>query len=131
MTLRRLLCMALVAAWGSLASSCLSPTLPLPPPDPPSVVAQDLTTGNWDIAGTCIPGAMVIVVNNATGRGAVFEDLAQTGSYNLAIAGKACDPASVTQTLSVNGSDETGGPTAFVLTPVSESIPTSTDCGGP
>jgi hypothetical protein len=129
MTFRRFLCVAVVATGASIASSCLSPTLPLPPPDPPSDIAQDVATGEWQVSGDCVPGATVLVVNNTTGRGAVVEDLDQSGSYSVAIAGKACDPASVTQMLNVDGSEESGGPTPFVLAPVSDAMPTTTDCG--
>ncbi len=104
---------------GALASTagCLSPTLPLPPPDEPSsmVLVRD---GVWGIAGTCLPGAEVIVLDQVTGRGAAVVDLTRSGRYYVELAGSQCDLASVSQT---SGGDvsETG----FVIHPRQEGLP--------
>ena len=105
-------------------SSCLSPTLPLPPPDPPSMISQDATTGAWEVSGNCLPGATVSVVNNATGLGMIFEDRRGLGVYAVELAGTLCDSASVSQTLYVDGAYETGGPTNFELAPRTDATPT-------
>jgi hypothetical protein len=121
MTFRRLLSVALLVACGPSVSSCLSPTLPLPPPDPPTLVAEDATTGEWQVEGDCIPGATVEVINNATRRGAVVEDIANSGIYTVVISGTECDVASVIQTVAVDGNEEQSGATEFVLVPFSPS----------
>src|SRR4051794_21278374 len=73
----RLGLVALLALAGS--ASCLSPTLPLPPPDVDSVHASD-TPGTWTITGTCEPGALVLVKDTATGLAFGVEDRARVGS---------------------------------------------------
>jgi hypothetical protein len=87
---RLLIALAMLAALATTAPSCLSPTLPLPPPDLPDGALLD-STGLWQISGHCTPGALVSVFNTRTGRGVQVEDLADLGIYHVALAGRACD----------------------------------------
>ncbi|MFT3770802.1 MAG: hypothetical protein QM820_35715 [Minicystis sp.] len=80
----------LAAALALPTASCLSPTLPLPPPEQPSTITAGVD-GTWDVFGACHPGAMVTVFNEKTGLGVVFEDRALSGSYHVTIAGAECD----------------------------------------
>lgn len=109
-TLLRVL--TLVGAAALLGGGCLSPTLPIPPPDPPDSM-HATAAGLWQIAGDCSPGALVTVLNERTGRGAVVEDKAQTGRYVLEIAAEMCDPAWVMQEVD----QERSGQTGFVIGP--------------
>jgi hypothetical protein len=59
-SLRRLL---LVVA-GLCVASCLSPTLPLPPPDRPDVTAPD-ANGLVRLQGVAVPQSEVIALNHA------------------------------------------------------------------
>ncbi len=92
---RRLALLAALAALATTAASCLSPTLPLPPPQPESVTAA--ANGDWQISGTCLPGAEVIAVDVKTGKGVVVEDLARSGVFVVSIAGSPCDVVSISQ----------------------------------
>jgi hypothetical protein len=93
---------------------CLSPTLPLPPPEEPDTIAQG-NDGVWELRGDCLEGAEVIAINESTGRGAVFVDLKRSGRYSLLIEGDACDVAIISQVLS----DEPSGEVRVVLHEVS------------
>jgi hypothetical protein len=98
MRYRSLLSVAALAALVSLAgASCLSPTLPLPPPDVPSSIIAGATPGTWEVIGDCEPGAEVMVVNNVTGQGVVTTDLHQTGTYHVELQGALCTWATVTE----------------------------------
>jgi hypothetical protein len=109
----------------ALVGGCLSPTLPLPPPDLPSNVtnaAEDL----WAIQGTCVPGAEVIVVDEATGDGVVFVDLERTGQFNVEIHAKLCDYVTITQTARNEDSAKTG----FLVQPIVNGTPVDpSTCG--
>ena len=61
---RRLLALAL---WAAGLAACLSPTLPLPPPEEPTSISASAVEGYWDVRGQCTPGAVVLVKNVATG----------------------------------------------------------------
>jgi hypothetical protein len=89
---------------------CLSPTLPLPPPDEPGVVTS-LGDGTWEIEGDCMPGAIVAVVNDRTGEGAIEEDRDRDGRYSVVLPADPCDLAWITQ--SVGG--EESARTKFVV----------------
>lgn len=56
----------LAAALAVLASSCLSPTLPLPPPSPPDV--EPLGQGHYELSGTIPVGGKVVALNGRTER---------------------------------------------------------------
>ncbi|HLM74656.1 MAG TPA: hypothetical protein VK459_18240 [Polyangiaceae bacterium] len=75
-----------------LFSACLSPTLPLPPPDVNSM-HQAQTAGYWTVSGTCNTGAIVTVFNERTGKGAVVEDRENTGFFSVVIEADPCDLA--------------------------------------
>jgi hypothetical protein len=95
---RFLLSLGLTAAVSALsATSCLSPTLPLPPPDTETGTQSMDDPTRWVISGTCAPGALVIVMNDATGQGAVYEDRSQSGHFLVEIEGERCDSAWVSQ----------------------------------
>ena len=111
---RRLLLpvLALLASLTLVASGCLSPTLPLPPPDVPSTITAG-AAGTWDVFGACTPGARVTVFNERTGAGVVIEDRAGSGRYHVMIAGAQCDVAWVIEEVDSDRS----APTTFVLAP--------------
>lgn len=79
-----------VAASALLATSCLSPTLPLPPPDEATGMQSSDPT-RWVITGHCAPGALVTVLNDETGQGAVYEDRSLSGHFLVVIEGEQCD----------------------------------------
>ena len=96
---RSILRLLVFSAAAALAtSSCLSPTLPLPPPEEPDTlkVETDDPTA-WTVAGACSPGARVTVLNEATGRGAVYEDRDNAGRYSVQIEAEPCALGSVVQ----------------------------------
>lgn len=99
--LLRLGFVALASALG--ATSCLSPTLPLPPPEVETVTQTD--PAHWTITGTCSPGALVTVFNEATGRGVVYEDRTEAGTFVVELEAALCDPGWASQE---HGSDSSG-----------------------
>lgn len=107
---------AMFAAFG--ASACLSPTLPLPPPELPQNL-HDRGDGVWSVQGSCIPGAEVIVLNDSTGLGAVIVDVDQKGGYYVEIKASVCDFITVQQLVGTEESGETG----FVLEPLTNGVP--------
>lgn len=122
---RRLLLALLPVGWVlTAAPSCLSPTLPLPPPDVPTDIAEAQSADTWTVDGACLVGARVTVLNEATGLGAVYEDRAKAGTYSVTIHGKLCDPAVVYQQLGDVVSDDSSGAATFILAPHSPSSPT-------
>ncbi|TKD00816.1 hypothetical protein [Polyangium fumosum] len=109
---RRSLLRFLAAALLAALPGCLSPTLPLPPPEPPdSISPQAATPGLWTVSGACLEGAIVIVFNERTGAGAVVEDRDRDGRYEVQIEAELCDLAWVAQDL---GEDESAR-TTFVV----------------
>jgi hypothetical protein len=123
---RALLPVAALAAVTTMAASCLSPTLPLPPPDAPQSVTES-STGTWVVSGECEPGAIVSVFNTNTGVGLIVEDLAKTGNFAVSIAGSPCNIISVWQEVDENLSSAV----AFQLQAYSQGEPVSTSaCGG-
>ncbi len=119
---RFLLGLGLTAIVSALASaSCLSPTLPLPPPDVESITPA-AEPGVWNVAGTCAPGALVTVLNEDTGLGAVFEDREETGHWSVQLAAEECDLGWVSQQ---RGSDDSPR-TSFTVEPYSPDQPGQT-----
>lgn len=108
---RLLLGLGLTAVVSALASaSCLSPTLPLPPPDVESIVQAE-EPGVWIVSGTCPPGSLVTVLNEDTGLGAAFDDREESGKWSVRLQGEECDLAwAATQ----RGSDDSAR-TSFTL----------------
>jgi hypothetical protein len=115
---RRLLLSVLASV--ALAPGCLSPTLPLPPPEQPSTITAGRDPNTWDVFGSCTPGARVIVMNDKTGKGAVVDDIARSGSYHVTLVGAECDVASVREETEEGES----APTYFVLAPRKPGDPT-------
>jgi len=83
----------LVAALGA-AVGCLSPTLPLPPPDRPGVEGPD-SSGSVTLSGHVIPGANVYADNLATGASAGQKADPQTGQYRFKIPAQVGDSMSL------------------------------------
>lgn len=100
---------ALVAALGVLSgSACLSPTLPLPPPEKPDTIHEEAAgSGTWTISGDCDAGAIVTVFNERTGEGAVIEDRDGNGRYTVTIKADLCDMAWVKQDIGLDTSART------------------------
>jgi hypothetical protein len=105
---RRAALLALVVVTG-----CLSPTLPLPPPEAPLTITESSTTdadgvSTWLVRGTCSPGAIVLVENLDTGRIQGIEDDDGDGRYTLALDAKRCARAEVWQLFDDIQSTRTG-----------------------
>ncbi|MFO0556076.1 MAG: hypothetical protein U0271_47305 [Polyangiaceae bacterium] len=107
-----------VLALGILAPGCLSPTLPLPPPEEPETVHAESAT-SWQIVGTCIEGAEVTLLNERTGRGVVVIDLDNLGLYSATLEGEPCDVVLLSQSVGTEDSDNT----RFVLEEISDGEP--------
>ncbi len=110
---RHLLTFALAAASALLGASCLSPTLPLPPPEVESI--QQLGASQWTISGSCIPGAIVSVFNQTQNQGVLIEDTTQLGKFVVTLKADECDVGWVSQVVAT----EASGQTAFVVEPLS------------
>jgi hypothetical protein len=98
-------------------AGCLSPTLPLPPPEEPDGISQG-EDGYWGLSGACAEGAEVIAVNESTGRGAVYIDRAGNGRYSVEVEGEECDVVVISQILS----DDPSGEIRVVLREVVDSL---------
>lgn len=92
-------------------ASCLSPTLPLPPPEPPDTMSAQAAPDTFRIEGSCIKGAMVTVFDEVSGVGAVVEDRDEDGRYVVVIQAKLCDLGWVEQRVG----DEQAARTTFVI----------------
>jgi hypothetical protein len=124
---RLLLRLGLTALIGALATtSCLSPTLPLPPPEV-ETVTQSTEAGVWMISGTCKPGALVTVLNDATGEGAVYEDRAESGQWFVELQADQCDPGWAKQEHGTQGSSRT----EFVVDTISPDQPNGSGACAP
>jgi hypothetical protein len=73
----------LCLAAAVLFSGCLAPTLPMPPPDQPTVEGPD-ESGNTRLTGEVESGAAVYAINRSTNRG-TFQITGATGGYDLTI----------------------------------------------
>lgn len=98
------------AAACALGGACVSPTLPLPPPETPGTI-QAAGDGLWRISGFCSPGALVTVLNEDTGAGVVVEDREGDGRYAVELEAEECDLASVSQA----NEEGLSGDTTFVI----------------
>lgn len=104
---RRTVLSWLAAVGAGLAiTACLAPTLPLPPPEAPDNIQPAAAAGQWQIAGGCTDGAIVLVKNERTGAIVGFEDDQYVGRYRVELAAERCDPAVV---LEIVGDDATSG----------------------
>lgn len=106
---RHLLTFALAAASALLGASCLSPTLPLPPPDVESI--QQAGPTQWTIAGSCLPGAVVSVFNDTRNQGVLVQDTALQGKFVVTLDADECDVGWVSQVVGA----ETSGQESFVV----------------
>ncbi len=89
-------------------TACLSPTLPLPPPEEPDGVAMSSTEeGVWDIRGSSTPGAVVLIKNVSTGIIAGTEDDDGDGRYFIRVEGDLCNGAEVQELIGNDTSDTT------------------------
>lgn len=100
---------AAVVATG-IGGGCLSPTLPLPPPEAP-LYMRSIGDGRWEIGGECSAGAVVTALVSSTGRGAVVEDRDADGTYSLVVTADRCELVDLWQT----DGDETSARTRIVL----------------
>jgi hypothetical protein len=106
---RFLLRLALTAIASVFAtSSCLSPTLPLPPPEVETSTQSMTDPTKWIVTGTCSPGALVTVLNDETGQGVVYEDRAESGHWLVEIEADRCDSAWASQERGNEESSRTG-----------------------
>ena len=120
---RRLLLPVVVGAWLALGgSSCLSPTLPLPPPEVPETIFQS-GPGEWTITGNCQPGALVSVMNEKTDRGESVQLRPNETSYSVVLEANECDVATVIVVL-----DGESASTSFVVQELHQGEPTSAAC---
>ena len=91
---RALLSALALAVLAIVPAACLSPTLPLPPPEI-STITQASVAGTWEVSGDCTAGAIVTVLDRKTHLGAVYEDTARTGFFSVTIDGAVCDDVQV------------------------------------
>src|SRR5262245_32921743 len=101
-----------VAAIGLAVAACVSPTLPLPPPEQPDTVQPTADDPDvWVVSGSASPGALITIFDETQGKGVVVEDTQRTGRYSVEIRAKRCDLAWVAQ---VEGEDASNR-TPFVI----------------
>lgn len=86
-----------------LATGCLSPTLPLPPPSRPEVTAPD-EDGNIRITGFVQSRATVFALNQRTDQ-IVGEVTGADGAYDLSMPAEVGDRISVWQSIHTKESD--------------------------
>ena len=94
-----------------LLAGCLSPTLPLPPPEEPTTISESPTPGVWSVSGTCTQGAMVLIRDERTGVIAGGEDRLHTGHYAIQVQAQECDTATVFEVVE----DNVSGGTSFLI----------------
>ena len=75
------------AAAGVLASGCLSPTLPLPPPAVPDI--KDVGSGQYELSGTLPEPGFVLALNKRTN---VVSGQLATEAYVIRIEAQPEDP---------------------------------------
>lgn len=77
------------------ASGCLSPALPLPPPEPTFIEAA-ATPGRWIISGQSNEAhALIVVQNERTGEGVSATTDATTRAYTVELEARLCDAAAI------------------------------------
>lgn len=74
----------LVALAAFAATSCLSPTLPLPPPSDPNQSELDETTGTLHLTGWVRPTAWIYALNLETYKGYI-QITSADGRYDLTV----------------------------------------------
>ena len=95
---RRNIFLAFAASLGVLVAGCLSPTLPLPPPENPAIGKVDsdgyvTLTGD---EGSAQAGALVYAFNRETNDGD-FKAATQNGAYKLRVRARVGDQVAVWQ----------------------------------
>ncbi len=115
----------LTVVFALVLGACVSPTLPLPPPDAPTQITLGSEAGTWTIRGSCTPGAVVLVKNDATGLIAGVVDIDRDGRYLVTIKAKPCDIGEVWEIIG----DTASSSTLFFVQPTANGSPTSTACG--
>jgi hypothetical protein len=105
----------LAALLASLAgSACVSPTLPLPPPEP-SDIRPASTPGTWIISGKSNePHALIVIQDERTNQGVSVISSADTRAYSVEIEASPCDAAEV---LELDENSHEIGRTPFVIEP--------------
>ncbi len=96
-----------LACGVTFLAGCLSPTLPLPPPEQPDSIGLSADVGEWSVRGSCAPGAVVLVRNLETGVISGTEDKDSDGRYLVRVEANKCDSAEVFQLLDNDVSDGT------------------------
>lgn len=114
---RPLIILALATALSLVGVSCLSPTLPLPPPETDAIT--DAMNGEWTISGTCDKGAIVLVFNETQGQGVMFEDRDKLGLFVVRLKADPCDVGWTSEILGVDQSPQA----SFVVEPMSPNDP--------
>ncbi|MCC6523934.1 MAG: hypothetical protein IT373_14845 [Polyangiaceae bacterium] len=120
---RRLRVLGVLGVLGPAA--CLSPTLPLPPPEAPDYLTAAAEPGVWRIGGTATAGAMVLVRNERTGVIVGVEDA--DGSYLVTVEAERCDTASVFEVLGTHASEST----YFIVRETVNGVPQDAPCTAP
>jgi hypothetical protein len=111
--LRRLARLFVFAASLSV-SGCLSPALPLPPPEPTFIEAA-ATPGRWIVSGQSNEAhALIVIQNERTNDGVSTTSDGATRAYKVEIDAKLCDSATVLEL--DEGSSEVAR-TPFVIQP--------------
>jgi hypothetical protein len=109
---------AVVFALPVVGVGCLSPTLPLPPPEAPEAI-RETSAGVWSVVGDCSPGAFVTVFVERAGVGAVVEDRDANGRYSVEVKADRCAVVSIWQT----DGEETSAKQRAVLQPLENGQP--------
>jgi hypothetical protein len=102
---RALLRLAIAIATSLVAgAACLSPTLPLPPPEPADTMQPLMDhPGRWKVAGECATGALVTLFNQRTRSGVITEDVDRNGRYLVEIEAEVCDTILIWQEVVAEG----------------------------
>ena len=111
-------------ATTALLASCLSPTLPLPPPAEPDSILPGSEKGVWSIRGNCSPGAIVLINNLNSGTITGTEDRDHNGRYFVQVPAEECDVAEVWELIDTTVSNST----YFVIQEVTAGLPNDDVC---
>jgi hypothetical protein len=113
-----------LVALAGLVAGCLSPTLPLPPPEEPtSITAADGEPGVWVVRGGSTAGATVLIRNLRTQIITGADDRNGDGRYAIRLAAEQCDGAEVFEIVG----DATSPATFFFVAPKGAGQP-AVDC---
>jgi hypothetical protein len=81
----RLRAMLIASVFSLAVGACLSPTLPMPPPNDPKVALVSADQMSITFEGTgAIPGALVLIVNDDVRRGGV-DTAGSLGEYKVTV----------------------------------------------